>query len=204
MPNHYETLGVNPGATPEQIKRAWRKKCREHHPDREGGSDERMQEINRAYECLSDPEKRAHYDRTGEDVTGPSLDDIVRNEVIGLFAAIAESPAEAGLLAVARRMVKGRKREFEMQQSLERQKRRTLKKKRGRIRIRTKASDLYAHVVDSKLKGVQDKLDLLGKQIEVCVAVDRYLDDYESVDDEASIPVSGFITSSIFGSTTSA
>lgn len=145
-----------------------------------------------------------HYDRTGEDVTGPSLDDIVRNEVIGLFAAIAESPAEAGLLAVARRMVKGRKREFEMQQSLERQKRRTLEKKRGRIRIRTKASDLYAHVVDSKLKGVQDKLDLLGKQIEVCVAVDRYLDDYESVDDEASIPVSGFITSSIFGSTTSA
>lgn len=181
--SHYDTLGIKPDATPEQIKRAWRKKSREHHPDK-GGTAEAMQEVNRAYECLSDPERRATYDRTGEDVTGPSLDDVVRNEVIGLFAAVADSTAESGLLAAARRMVSSRKSHFEMDQLATRQTQRWLEKKRGKIRIRTKASDLYAEVINSKLSEVQAKLDLLAKQIEVCIAIDRYLDDYESVDDE--------------------
>jgi curved DNA-binding protein len=58
---HYETLGVANSATPEEIKSAYRKLAKTHHPDL-GGDVTRFQEISEAYETLSDADKRAHYD----------------------------------------------------------------------------------------------------------------------------------------------
>lgn len=52
-------------ATPEQIKSAWRRACRKYHPDRNGGDVNMMTLCNRAYEVLSDPEKRSFYDAHG-------------------------------------------------------------------------------------------------------------------------------------------
>ena len=62
--DHYKTLGVTKSATPEQIKKAYRKLAREHHPD-VGGNEETFKKINEAYSVLSDPEKRAAYDNRG-------------------------------------------------------------------------------------------------------------------------------------------
>lgn len=66
MADHYETLGVARTATAEQIKSAFRKLAKEHHPDKHPGDETakaRFQEINSAYQELSDPDKRAAYDR---------------------------------------------------------------------------------------------------------------------------------------------
>ena len=57
---HYETLGVTEAATPEELKSAFRKLAKTHHPDL-GGDIQKFQQINEAYETLSDPDKRAHY-----------------------------------------------------------------------------------------------------------------------------------------------
>lgn len=65
MADYYETLGVNKGAAPEEIKRAYRKLAQEHHPDKGGGDDKRFREVNEAYQVLSDPEKRRQYDQFG-------------------------------------------------------------------------------------------------------------------------------------------
>lgn len=59
--NHYETLGVNKSATPDEIKKAYRKLASQHHPDK-GGDTAKFQEIQTAYDTLSDPDKRAAYD----------------------------------------------------------------------------------------------------------------------------------------------
>ena len=59
--NFYEILGVNNNSTPEQIKKAYRKLASQHHPDK-GGDTKRFQEIQKAYDTLSDPAKRQEYD----------------------------------------------------------------------------------------------------------------------------------------------
>ncbi len=66
--DYYEVLGIARGASPEDIKRAYRRLARKYHPDvnKEAGAEETFKEINRAYEILSEPDIRARYDRFGE------------------------------------------------------------------------------------------------------------------------------------------
>jgi curved DNA-binding protein len=61
MQNPYQTLGVSKDATAEDIKRAYRKLASKHHPDR-GGDTKAFQDIQTAYDTLSDPNKRGAYD----------------------------------------------------------------------------------------------------------------------------------------------
>ena len=65
MPNHYETLGVDKNATQDELKKAYRKLSKEHHPDK-GGDEEKFKEISEAYSVLSDPEKRKQYDNPSQ------------------------------------------------------------------------------------------------------------------------------------------
>jgi DnaJ-class molecular chaperone len=58
---HYQTLGIDIGASPDEIKKAYRKLASQHHPDK-GGDTATFQKIQTAYDTLSDPEKRQQYD----------------------------------------------------------------------------------------------------------------------------------------------
>jgi molecular chaperone DnaJ len=64
----YEILGIDKSATPEQIKKAYRKKAIEYHPDKNPGdkqAEENFKAAAEAYEVLSDPNKKARYDQYG-------------------------------------------------------------------------------------------------------------------------------------------
>ncbi|MDO4590591.1 MAG: DnaJ C-terminal domain-containing protein [Slackia sp.] len=63
-PDYYKTLGVSKSATAEEIKKAYRKLARTHHPDA-GGDEAKFKEINEAYEVLGDEKKRKLYDQYG-------------------------------------------------------------------------------------------------------------------------------------------
>jgi curved DNA-binding protein len=67
--DYYKTLGVPKTATTEEIKKAYRKLARQHHPDvnKKPEAEKRFKEINEANEVLSDPEKRKRYDQIGPD-----------------------------------------------------------------------------------------------------------------------------------------
>src|SRR3954452_2083901 len=69
MAEFYSVLGVERGASDDDIKKAYRKLAMQYHPDRNGGAkeaEEKGKEITEAYDVLRDPQKRAAYDRYGE------------------------------------------------------------------------------------------------------------------------------------------
>lgn len=72
----YEVLGVSPDATQEDIKRAYRRLAREHHPDvnhHDPDAERRFKEVNLAYQTLSDPAKRRQYDLYGGEGLSPDM-----------------------------------------------------------------------------------------------------------------------------------
>lgn len=73
MADLYDLLGISQDASQEEIKRAYRRKARELHPDA-GGDEEAFKEATRAYEVLSDPQKRRRYDRFGDESTQRTAD----------------------------------------------------------------------------------------------------------------------------------
>jgi curved DNA-binding protein len=74
---------VSENATPEEIKKAYRKLARKYHPDitKEPEAQEKFKEINAAYEVLSDPEKKAKYDQFGDQmIGGQNFSDFARSQ----------------------------------------------------------------------------------------------------------------------------
>jgi molecular chaperone DnaJ len=86
--DHYSVLGLERGASAEEIKRAYRRLAKQHHPDKNPGdkaAEERFKQVTQAYETLSDPGKRKHYDRFGQAGPGAAGIGDMFSEIFGDF-----------------------------------------------------------------------------------------------------------------------
>jgi len=88
--DYYQVLGVDKNASPEEIKRAYRRMAIKYHPDKNPGNKEaeaKFKECAEAYEVLSDPEKRKQYDQYGhEGLRGAGMHDFSRMNVEDIFS----------------------------------------------------------------------------------------------------------------------
>ena len=64
--DYYNTLGVSKSASADEIKKAFRKKAHEFHPDKGAGNEAKFKEVNEAYQVLSDAQKKQQYDQYGQ------------------------------------------------------------------------------------------------------------------------------------------
>lgn len=68
--NYYDILGVQKGASKDEVKKAFHKAAHKYHPDKSGGDEAKFKEVNEAYQVLSDDKKRAEYDTYGQTFNG--------------------------------------------------------------------------------------------------------------------------------------
>lgn len=83
----YETLEISESASPEEIKKAYRKLARKYHPDvnKDPSAEEKFKELNAAYEVLSNPEKKQQYDQHGDSMFGgQNFSDFARSQGNGV------------------------------------------------------------------------------------------------------------------------
>ena len=158
--SHYETLGVSRDATPEEIKKAYRKAAREGHPDKFPGdkdAEERFRMIVLAHEVLSDPDKKRQYD-LGFDPDNGSFDPTVIDPSLldpekfietfaGLFGEYLDARIPGGFTGRVRRAAE---RVRSGQQQAKKKKKKAAKKKAPK---RTTARCVEARVASSFSRG---------------------------------------------------
>jgi len=176
----YEILGVKKNATIKEIKIAYRKKAVENHPDKEGGSPEKMSAINHAKDILTDPGRREKYDRTGFDGKEPSFDQRFRQTLDDLLMQIIKEPANdpekvdvialmTGSIQDALESYKGKKKTMITQ--LE---------KMLSIKKRTKSKDkTIQHILDVRIGQCNQALAKMSDEILYCQECLEFMKKYE-------------------------
>jgi len=131
MSSLYDTLGVKKGASDDEIKKAYRKLARKHHPDANSGnkeSEEKFKEVQHAYDVLSDSEKRKQYDRfgtqngrAGSGGAGPNVDfgDFDLGDIGDIFGGLFGGGAARTRGRTARQPLRGADVETEVHLSFE-------------------------------------------------------------------------------------
>lgn len=168
---HYDTLGVPKDANAVAIKRAYRKKRAKAHPDREGGSHQAMVALTRAYDTLSDSDKRARYDQTGEDAqasTPPPLDTQARNLIMGLFDQIVEHADDTQpLIELVRLNINNSKHSARGTVSQLRETIKRLEKRKKRLKYTGKERNFLLDLLELKIGGATQKAAKLEEQLTV-------------------------------------
>lgn len=161
MQDHYETLGVARDASPDEIRAAYRRAAKDAHPDREGGSTERMQAVNAAYDVLADAERRQAYD-AGDFEGSPQAvaKAILRSIFVEAIQENAPDPikfAETKLDASERG---AREKALVMSAAIRR-----MEKQRKRITAKG-ARDLYHEILEGAIRSAEDDIRTMEQNIE--------------------------------------
>lgn len=191
--NPYETLGVAKDATDMQIKRAYRKLAQKFHPDisTEPNAEAKFKEVKAAYELLSDPERRAYFDATGN-VEGNALDPVRDALMMVMHDALVISVQlpNVDIWATTKHGLdqaheNGVQRILELQKVLV-----LLKRRRGALRRKYRGKrdkedrpNLFTLVVDKEIEEVEDLVRVkIPKVMDYISGARKLFNDYEKGD----------------------
>lgn len=179
--NHYETLGVQPDATAEEIKAGYRAAASKAHPDKPGGSDGAMQAVNRAYDTLRDPEARKRYDETGSDREPPAIEVRAMQAMAQMIEGIVESESPVNIVKAIKAKIDEVRRKLDGQQVQANRKRERLQARRGKVRTKGGAENLVHAIIDSKVEQLDSQLQAITESRAInhvlAVMIEAYEDD---------------------------
>jgi curved DNA-binding protein CbpA len=181
--NFYETLGIGASATPDEIKKAFRKKAKDNHPDREGGSDEAMSKINQAYGILSDPQKRSRYDETGLFNDLPNVTEQAESLIMHMFSRCLSSRISGSVVWQVKQGLFAEESALQNQLSqLTGQKDMLLARRKT---VKSTSSKNLAHmVVDQQVQSIGQMIDQKKEQVEIFKKALELVQTYEDVEAE--------------------
>ncbi len=177
----YEALGVAPDAKEDEIKRKYRSRAQECHPDKRNGNEEEFKEINKAYALLSNPEKREHYDQTGEFAKKKS---VAASRLAELFDSFIEQGVhQCDIIEFAREKVRENFGKIESARAKINMEIRHLEKKKGRI-ICKNEHNIYEQLLSKKIEGKIKCKEHLEKDEKLLNELLELLDEYEDSEPE--------------------
>lgn len=178
----YQVLGVERTAPKEKIRRAYRRRAQQHHPDR-GGDPARMAEINQAYALLTDDSARERFDRTGEAGVAQSLEAQARAAAFSAMnQIIEEAPDQVNPIEALRQALGNARNQAKVQASTCRGRRNRLEKRLKRMRDGGFFAGLFAEKIgalERAIAGAEDKVAVCQAALEL-VANCAYDDDPEA------------------------
>ena len=182
--NLYTILDVQPTASHNEIKKAYRRMANKHHPDKNIGNQEaheKMQAIQRAYDILGDPERRKRYDETGNTEEGPSPEKTAKEELAKLFISMAnnQDADSYDFKKGARSAIDDIMRKVEAQIIILRRNLKNTEKARKRLKRKTAGEPFLLQVLDAHVRQTLEQIARHEQGIEIAGIMLKMLDDYE-------------------------
>lgn len=165
MPSPYITLGLAVDADEHAIKRAFRRARSAAHPDRHGGSEAAMKEVNRAYDCLSDPVRRSWYDQTGHDgppraapkqIADMMLEAHARQCLSAVFAQVLDADRDSDLLRMAEQCMRDNRSKCERAANQAESRSRKLQARRERMAAAGSGPNLLHRLIDEQCSDLNE------------------------------------------------
>jgi curved DNA-binding protein CbpA len=198
----YAELGVEPTADETAIKKAYRKRAKETHPDHKGGSRERFERVNKAMTILKDPEARERYDRTGdtEPRSAQTMEDKARSLLSDIVAGIingGDDPATVDIVRFMQEYIAKQIADLPVKQRDLESKKTKAEKMAKRFKRKTKGDNLMSRLAESHAQALAMKIASIKGIIEVHEAAAKILIDYKFEYDLP--PPQTFATTSPYG-----
>ena len=197
--DHYSTLGVLKTANDATIKHAYRKRASKAHPDRGGSADE-MAALNKAWECLGDPQRRLTYDSTGHDESiGPTVNEAGRACLMDFFdRCLNEGNAENILGRVHHKLLEQRGGLLDQRKQFA-QTSEALIKARNKVQRKGDGLNVYQLLIDQRLKTMKTGSVMAERRL---LEIEEALVLLEDYSETSPTPRATFIRTSGTASTT--
>ena len=198
--NPYEVLGVEPSATAEEIKLAYRRLSRLYHPDvsQEPDREARMRDVNKAWEILGSEERKAKYDATGATEESSTVEAQATEMLAKMFGAALDNNAPEPIDAVRQMLLSNMAQEAAGTNSLL-TKIGMLEAQAKRIRSKTKGDQhIVANLIAERIKSCRNGIEGNTRSRLMLTQAMLLLSDFESVQESnQQITSISFIPNSI-------
>lgn len=176
--DHYQTLGVPKTASHAEVRRGYRRKASKMHPDK-GGTDAQMAELNKAWDCLGDPQRRIAYDETGTDIgDGPTAENRSQSILMSAFNELLDKGVDKNITVQVRQLIQTGLQGHQSQLSGMRAAQKKLNQMRDKVRKKGDGSNVYQLLIDQRLETIERGVADISRQIEDMQEAIRMLDDY--------------------------